>query len=116
METLIKIAIEGGWKDKYAFDNVGRILHNEEFDRILLDPLFFQALGKACGWAGRICFDCGGDMSCTKTEVEGLWTCLKCNSISGRIGWKHNAHTFYEINLTEGLDPAISYLVNLVKE
>ncbi len=58
METAIKKAIEGGWKpikdwhfvDETMFD-IPNIIWTREI--VLLDPLFWQALGKAEGWQER---------------------------------------------------------------
>ena|SRR3990167_3010575 len=60
METAIKKAIEGGYRKGHIWgvENNIYILQNEKGDRygtlfveqILLDPLFWQALGKAEGW------------------------------------------------------------------
>lgn len=46
MEEAIKRAIEGGWKPKRVVLDQITMRHEE----ILLDPLFWQALGKAEGW------------------------------------------------------------------
>lgn len=44
MEQAIKKAIEGGWEPKQVWDKC---------DSYLLDPFFWQALGKAEGWAKK---------------------------------------------------------------
>lgn len=98
METIIKKAIEGGWLPlsyetveyhnggisfstgsvDYETDAENYLSHKE----IVCDPLFWQALGKACGWSD-----------------DGV-----------TVVWLYHAHEFYNLNLTEGWEKAISYL------
>lgn len=111
MEKIIRKAIEGGWRkditswDRCTIDNEGFYASNtfeEDISAtrirkewIVLDPLFWQALGKACGW-----------------EVEEL------DSIEGndfyKNKWTKKALHFHEINLTEGWDKAVKYLEDLL--
>lgn len=114
MDNLYEKAKEGG----YDFERISHLASVGDRDRALvLDPTFFQALGKACGWAERICFDCGSDMSSTIAPNKGLSTCIntRCRSFSGRIGWHHHAMVFHLTNLTEGWDRAVEYLSSLTK-
>lgn len=127
METIIKIAIEGGYKKiKTPFEvsgqyndwvkfHHGSLLVSNKIYEYFCDPLFWQALGKACGWQTHgshetrgnnlRCFRCGarwdekGD--CPKNEVRG---------------WKIIALRFHEINLTEGWEKAVEYLISLINE
>ena len=46
METAIKKAIEGGYDGHGLTLDSGAVI----YDRFLLDPLFWQCLGKAEGW------------------------------------------------------------------
>ena len=46
METAIKRAQEGGYEGYGLTLDSGAVI----YDRFLLDPLFWQALGKAEGW------------------------------------------------------------------
>lgn len=98
METIIKKAIEGEWKPKEFIKNyvinIGNkcIILDSPFD----DPLFWQALGKACGWEGK------------DTVIEySPWVIPM---------WQYNALRFHEINLTQGWDAAVEWLTNLIKE
>ena len=64
----IKKALEGGWKPEYTFDEGAKprfgnfvLQHRYRFastefiySDVLLDPLFWQALGKEMGWTGSI--------------------------------------------------------------
>lgn len=45
MEKAIQKAIKGGWSTSYVSLNSRRY-----HDKYLLDPLFWQALGKSLGW------------------------------------------------------------------
>lgn len=90
MKTIIEKAIEGGWRSK---KNTEYSYPDNSLEVGVLDPLFWQALGKACGWD---------------------------NSEVGEIGnyvedWKTNAIIFHTTNLTEGWESAIKYLEELVK-
>lgn len=127
MEKIIQKAIEGGYKDLLSFVSENQFwvvcntkkttfIENEESERygdtkevsitwgerkevIVLDPLFWQALGKACRWdilgIGQP-FNMGGDW------YEEEWHI-------------HYAIKFHLINLTEGWDKAVAYLEELVK-
>ena len=92
MEKLIQIAIKGDWKPK---EKIGRS-YTESTALTLLDPLFFQALGKECGWdeEARICYSLKYSRN-KLTKAQGT------------------AMMFYEINLTESFDSAINYLLGV---
>ena len=64
--------------------------------KIILDPLFWQALGKACNWR----------------EDELRYD----DSIRDYGAWLYRAETFYNINLTEGFEKAVEYLETLINE
>ncbi len=94
MEKIINKAIEGGYsfeKEKEELLTHGGVWHPKQ---IVLDPLFWQALGKACGW--------------DKQYAE------KYNIKTDRY-YIGNAMEFHHINLTEGWDKAVAYLQELVK-
>lgn len=50
METAIKKAIEGGYQSWVFGGDTVHAPHCNFFSIILLDPLFWQCLGKAEGW------------------------------------------------------------------
>lgn len=63
MEKAIKTAIEGGWKPEYADHKIHKAYRRAgswakkgntssfiDWGHAFLDPLFWQALGKAMGW------------------------------------------------------------------
>ena len=97
MESIIKKAMEGGYIE----------ILPEELAGCVLDPLFWQSLGKACGWK--------------KTDEQLFWLGNikdKVNDYSvcgiGEL-WKYYALRFHEINLTEGWDEAVKWLEDLIK-
>lgn len=117
METVIKKAIDGGWIVKGAIGykgtkgDAGSTHIPETLYYAFLDPLFWQALGKACGW-GTI-HDEGCDSQkdyCTHPNKK--CTCEQCDCYT-QFEWKENALRFHEINLTQGFDFAIKYLSDL---
>lgn len=89
MELIIKKAIEGGYFGLTQWD-----LDNKNYDQnclysVVCDPRFWEALGKACGWFEQT----------LEGQKPTAWD------------WKHNALRFHEINLTEGWDKAVAYLL-----
>lgn len=118
MEQIIKRAIEGGYKptmykgDLYSEDMVkvgflgGYSITERDF---FLDTLFWQALGKSCGWKQeRAEFDMG-------TVMDGVCSCCTGFETTHIDGWKFHALRFHEINLTEGWDKAVKYLLSVTK-
>lgn len=112
MENIIKKAIEGGLYEKYlpeiTINNDGlwinftagdndRVLHQSD---IILDPLFWQALGKSCVEKRRWRRDL------RENGREGL---------PDTPAWLFHAKHFHEINLTEGWSKAVAYLEGLIK-
>lgn len=99
MENIIRKAIEGGWKwrkSKVSLIKRGKELrfqhdgYTEAVDEnaIVLDPLFWKALGKAC-WDNK-----------HKDHNQ--------NYITGY--YLMHGITFHQINLLEGWDKAVEYL------
>lgn len=72
-QEIIAKAVEGGWQQKYTFDEV-----------IALDKNFWQALGKALGWR----------------EHKQPCQCLECHW-NKKDGWNNYAHRFYNLILNE---------------
>jgi len=122
METIIKKAIKGGWggmEEKYVklFSHFSQKTQVDNFKTFSCDPLFWQAIGKACGWGIK------------KVEmiVPARYTMRKGKKIQWKSNkrtriyfnkkvWAKNALHFHEINLTEGWEPAIKYLTSLLPE
>lgn len=122
MESIIKKAIEGGWsadaKDFYWSTNTNSVkcYHNS----IFLDPLFWQAIGKVCGWEVVMdryyCPDC--------EEKDSNWLhrkhCRDCGKIQIQFthttqNWINKGVEFHRIKLTEGWDKAVAYLQEVTK-
>ena len=99
MEKLITIAIKGDWKPK---EEIAGRSYMESTALTLLDPLFFQALGKECGWQEDTRFS---EYYTTDRSMSEVIT------IHGE--WKDYALRTHEINFTESLDSAIAYLLSI---
>lgn len=113
MEPIIKKAIEGGFRNRGDFyESIGsKDPVQAEIDFALTDyeapvwqeyvcnPLFWQALGKACEW----------------DKSERYWSMRQEGSITMLDAWENNAITFQHINLTEGWDAAVGYLGKTVR-
>lgn len=85
MENIIKRAIEGGFKiDLEMWERFPSTLNS----LALIDPLFWQALGKACGWIQDELYK--GD----------IW----------KGEWVDKGVNFHRKNLTEGFDKAVAWL------
>lgn len=105
-EQAIDKALEGGWRPKRVI--VGN--HNESgyrSEEIVLDPDFWQGLGKALGWGSAVaCIKCGhywlfGTIKCPVDGSEKLK-----DTKTGRDGyinvWHSYAMDFYDLILTGG--------------
>lgn len=104
MEQAIRKAIEGGWHPKYAKSVVTRDQFNVKC-RILLDPLFWQSLGKALGW-DKIHYE-----KCPAICYADFRDPGECNC-SAKDEWKSQWHSFIDY-LAEGKD-AESFFTRLV--
>lgn len=97
MQQIIQKAKEGGWINTFEEASLGKSLMenapNSMLRIIVTLPLFWQALGKACGWAEK------RPTSTPYSKEEWFWRATK----------------FYEINLTEGWEKAVKYLEDLIK-
>lgn len=109
MENAIKKAVEGGydlikaidWPDgvegSHEIERIARTLFSE---KILLNPLFWQCLGKSQSWTGLTEFN---------TEAEKL---MKFSEYQERY-WKTWWHNFID-HLSENKDPE-EFFNNLLK-
>lgn len=106
MEQAIKKAIEGGYDIEKYFgtelsEKMGSMPHDDfkakcwllSDPHILLDPKFWQCLGKACGWPER------------------EYTDFKGRKVKWHI-WKNHWHQFID-HLASGKDPA-SFFTTLI--
>lgn len=127
MENIIKKAIGVGWEPNYgattvlnsvlhfcddgsilATDERGKILEIYDKSKIVLDPLFFQALGKACVWTEDI------EVFAPSNAVKEGFT-VGTGIHWQETNWKYKALRFHEINLTQGWDKAVEYLEEIIK-
>ncbi len=118
MEQIIQKAIEGGFRPSDfphkndVFDYAwAKQWYSGNYKAMVMEPSFFQALGKACGWENGV-FD---------IPVSGNnWTYYVNNNHAFNLkvrkeAWNHYACRFHEINLTSGWDAAVEYLSSLIK-
>lgn len=96
MNEAIKLAIENGWDENRAkvskldlrdgYEGMGTSMFST--DKAMLDPLFWQTLGKALGYSG----DYGvGSASLNKQVI-----------IEGKPWWQWAAHQYFGLLLTGG--------------
>lgn len=134
MESIIKKAIEGGWKQPIGYEFVvaintrrfGKNIANEMFFVwILSQSVFWQALGKACAWESKIYrYNCTNE-NCDygkdadfESMLDGY--CQKCGEKRTCFQkdfkeWLIKAKSFHEINLTGGWNAAVEYLQEITK-
>ena len=91
IEDIINCA-ELGRYDKYINSSVS----GKSFEEMLLDPKFWQAIGKQKGWEQPT------------TPLSGV-------KAINRGKWLYIAENFHTINLTQSFDDAINYLYELIK-
>ena len=85
IEKAIKLSIEGGYKP-YVIESSGLQSYYESY-KIFLDPLFWQALGKAMGWEK---YD---DNKCPHNGMCGL----RCEGSKIIVpGWMSRWHRFID--------------------
>ena len=99
MKEAILKAIEGGWNRRTA--TLDMTIINEV---VLLDPLFWQAPGKAMGWGEHTCLVCGYG-----TKMTRIIACDEERHKEGTIyeltsQWRWYWHRFTD-HLAEGKDP-----------
>lgn len=125
MENVIKKAIEGGYKPVFAGSVVEDIqwnlVHEEWYKDFILDPLFWQALGKACGWDKQWIY---GWITRYSRTGEGKWEWFRsgdpdvetknCNMVTFKDEYIYHSLRFHEINLTESWTAAVEYLQSIM--
>lgn len=70
---------------------------------VVLDPLFWQSLSKACLWERLVAM-----------PSMPLSSHISLKTIPTDENWRMIALRFHEINLTEGWDKAVSWLEDLI--
>ncbi len=116
MENIIKKAMQvGGWSpnewDERVYNDSG------EVRTCLLDSLFWQALGKACGWEVRKVELKLSEQMIKAVGRDPYFRSQQKVSYDRKTpnSWKINAMKFHEINLTQGWDKAVEWLEDLTK-
>lgn len=122
-ENIIKKAIEGGYPEH-------TIYHLTKLDNFVqvLDPLFWQALGKACRWEGKKSECCDTEIKRYPKETpqpngsfmpEWYDWCKECSEKCKVKQGKNPIEVglkFHEINLTQSWNEAIAWLDELIKK
>lgn len=108
IQSAIQKAVEGGYPEvlqgmpKENIENyVGHTARsNHSVNELILNPLFWQALGKSMGWfrMEKVCRNC--------KEPKPLKACQKCGCYSYELVeeealWRHNWHRLID-HLAEG--------------
>jgi hypothetical protein len=111
IEQIIIKAQEGGYVKGNAYlqkDFIGEWINVETKKVLLLDPLFWQSLGKALNWTSvSICSNCGtGNNDQTSSLIK---QCIYCGcEMSGLVRcqeeWRWQWHQLIE-NLANGKTP-----------
>jgi len=107
MKEAIQKAIEGGYVTGFMYDKLAKIDPLGAVEILLLDPKWWQCLGKALGWR-EICADCGGEVTRKQTpeypKLAGLsWCPQRCEAKNFQEGHLYQWHRFID-NLAEGKD------------
>ena len=95
IEQAIQKAMEGGYKHPAHFGTTGKV------EQLLLDPSFWQSLGKAMGWADRLCIQCADE-----NDGEPMY-CEVCDGgdspqhHSPQSEWLYRWHSFID-HLADG--------------
>ena len=89
MEKAILKAIDGGYVVDIGWKEKTRQGYCER-NRMQLDPLFWQCLGKACRWPFFRC-QCGHFY-----DMEGTIKCPECNHYGAREAWDTTWHKFID--------------------
>ncbi len=119
MDKIIKKAISGGYgasaytnSNSYGdyewHDDTG--FHQLDYNVAVLDPLFWQSLGKACGWIDKDYPN--GEMRCSNPVG-------RCDAVYCSYGGYKNpvdiALEFHSLNLTTSFEEAVAWLSNVVE-
>lgn len=136
IKVIIERAVEGGWDSCTCGFNVNGLKGHASYcakdehigwdKSIYLDPDFYRALGKSCGWdkeykvkGYRIpqiskCCEGKAEMDCNHLK------CTLCERFSWAVDFEEPhiffGTKFHEINLTQSFEAGIDYLYNLVEK
>lgn len=106
MKEAIQKAIEGGYKlpKDYVFvyhsgSHINSFLDEYRKD-FLLDPLFWQCLGKAMGWEKYVCDECGSTLQAT-TSISTYRRLCSENSDHWDNGGSEESYKYYWYSLID---------------
>lgn len=104
IQQTIQKAIEGGWKPKQIkfksktiTETTAHAFRMSFGDSFLLDPQFWQCLGKAMGWREFVCTECGG----LYELVDGCKNNPSCIYSTAQEEWFYQWHSLID-HLAEG--------------
>lgn len=101
MEKAIKKAIEGGFDAKnYPLNLDEKYMHDLNCI-ILLDPLFWQALGEVEGWNHQSSYCKHGNHKSCRSRVSCHCFCHKWHSFIDHLAEGKDANSFFEQLLTK---------------
>lgn len=103
-QNIIKKAIEGGFTEDVTFYT--HIFPIQQLKEMILRPLFWQALGKACGWKKFHCSLC-------MSLFDKMGLVEHCGKTGHYYAWETYAVHFHFINMRDGWNAAIKYLSDL---
>lgn len=102
----VKQSWEDAEKQGYRHSRDGKAwMHASQ---LMIDPLFWQALGKACT---ETVWDFVGEYN--YSDFPNQPSGKKYGEYQKVLDWKKIALRFHEINLTEGWNKAVSYLTSI---
>lgn len=119
----ITVGIAGGWDKRRALLNPNSATYSIE--KTILDPEFWQALGKAKGWGGDLwtvetllCFHCGVSIKVQPPRETGCnhvhfpEDCQKCWNAART--WRQHKSAYLEM-MDNGVENADAYLTALLQ-
>ncbi len=106
MNEAIQLAIEkGGYITPLKKLGLEATTLEPIYPQIIIDPLFWQALGKALGWKIYTCSrhavyptDDKNQKWCLCTDPDTEWA----KSPDWKLSWQYYAHQYFELALTGG--------------
>ena len=99
LQTAIEDAVRGGYRDDFepsilmSTENLIEVLTAKHTHRVLLDPAFWQCLGKQRGWVCRHCEGTG--------QAKNRDKCFKCGGEGWDDLWERNWHSLID-HLAQG--------------
>lgn len=120
MENIIKKAIDGGYfiPDIAAYDTFVKLelIYGLKPEYCcVLDPIFWQSLGKECGWGDHRMVQIENSSFKMKCCLCEIYRDIPLQNNCEKNNWKFHSLYFHEINLTEGWDKAVEWLNDLIK-